>query len=87
MWGCYFFLIFAKQNLGMNKILKNVLIFEIVLSLVCYVLSSFIGLSFNPNYWDDELRHATATLWMGTQLLIFIIIDITNNNDNNFNRN
>lgn len=61
----------------MNKILKNVLIFEIILSLVCYVLSSFIGLSFNPNYWGDELRHATATLWMGTQLLIFIIIDIT----------
>ena len=77
MEGCYFFLIFAKQNLGMNKILKNVLIFEIVLLLVCYVLSSFIGLSFNPNYWDDELRHATATLWMGTQLLIFIIIDKT----------
>ena len=74
---CYFFLIFAKQNLGMNKILKNVLIFEIVLLLVCYVLSSFIGLSFNPNYWEDELRHATATLWMGTQLLIFIIIDKT----------
>ena len=61
----------------MNKILKNVLIFEIVLLLVCYVLSSFIWLSFNPNYWDDELRHATATLWMGTQLLIFIIIDKT----------
>ena len=77
MWECYFFLIFAKQNLGMNKILKNVLIFEIILLLVCYVLSSFIGLSFNPNYWEDELRHATATLWMGTQLLIFIIIDIT----------
>ena len=77
MYGCYFFLIFAKQNLGMNKILKNVLIFEIILLLVCYVLSSFIGLSFNPNYWEDELRHATATLWMGTQLLIFIIIDKT----------
>ena len=77
MWGCYFFLIFAKQNLGMNKILKNVLIFEIVLLLVCYVLSSFMGLSFNPTYWGDELRHATATLWMGTQLLIFIIIDKT----------
>ena len=77
MWGCYFFLIFAKQNLGMNKILKNVLIFEIVLLLVCYVLSSFIGLSFNPTYWGDELRHATATLWIGTQLLIFIIIDKT----------
>ena len=77
MWECYFFLIFAKQNLGMNKILKNVLIFEIILLLVCYVLSSFIGLSFNPNYWEDELRHATATLWMGTQLLIFIIIDKT----------
>ena len=62
----------------MNKILKNVLIFEIVLLLVCYVLSSFIGLSFNPNYWEDELRHATTTtLWMGTQLLIFIIIDKT----------
>ena len=73
----HFFLIFAKQNLGMNKILKNVLIFEIILLLVCYVLSSFIGLSFNPNYWEDELRHATATLWMGTQLLIFIIIDKT----------
>ena len=77
MYGCYFFLIFAKQNLDMNKILKNVLIFEIILLLVCYVLSSFIGLSFNPNYWEDELRHATATLWMGTQLLIFIIIDKT----------
>ena len=77
MYGCYFFLIFAKQNLGMNKILKNVLIFEIILLLVCYVLSSFIGLSFNPNSWEDELRHATATLWMGTQLLIFIIIDKT----------
>ena len=61
----------------MNKILKNVLIFEIILLLVCYVLSSFIGLSFNPTYWEDELRHATATIWMGTQLLIFIIIDIT----------
>ena len=61
----------------MNKILKNVLIFEIILLLVCYVLSSFIGLSFNPNYCEDELRHATATLWMGTQLLIFIIIDKT----------
>ena len=61
----------------MNKILKNVLIFEIVLLLVCYVLSSFIGLSFNPTYWGDELRHATAILWMGTQLLIFIIIDKT----------
>ena len=61
----------------MDKILKNVLIFEIVLLLVCYVISSFIGLSFNPNYWEDELRHATATLWMGTQLLIFIIIDKT----------
>ena len=77
MYGCYFFLIFAKQNLGMNKILKNVLIFEIILLLVCYVLSSFIGLSFNPNYWEDELRNATATLWIGTQLLIFIIIDKT----------
>ena len=61
----------------MSKILKNVLIFETVLLLVCYVLSSFIGLSFNPNYWEDELRNATATLWMGTQLLIFIIIDKT----------
>ena len=61
----------------MSKILKNVLIFETVLLLVCYVLSSFIGLSFNPNYWEDELRYATATLWMGAQLLIFIIIDKT----------
>ena len=61
----------------MNKILKNVLIFEIVLLLLCYVLSSFIGLSFNPNYWGDDLRHATTTLWMWTQLLIFIIIDKT----------
>ena len=61
----------------MSKILKNVLIFETVLLLVCYVLSSFIGLSFNPNCWENELRYATATLWMGTQLLIFIIIDIT----------
>ena len=61
----------------MNKVLRNVLIFEIILLLVCYGLSSFIGLSVNPNYWEDELRHATATLWMGTQLLIFIIIDKT----------
>ena len=77
MWGCYFFLIFAKQNLGMNKILKNVLIFEVILTLTCYLIGSFIGLSFNLNDWEKDLREATATLWMGTQLLIFIIIDIT----------
>lgn len=61
----------------MNKLLKNILIFEVILTLTCYLIGSFIGLSFNPNYWEDELRHATATLWMGTQLLIFIIIDKT----------
>ena len=61
----------------MNKVLRNVLIFEIILLLVCYGLSSFIGLSVNPNYWEDDLRQAFAALWMGAQLLIFIIIDKT----------
>ena len=61
----------------MNKLLKNILIFEVILTLTCYLICSFIGLSFNPNDWEKDLREATATLWMGTQLLIFIIIDIT----------
>ena len=61
----------------MDKILKNVLIFEVILTLTCYLIGSFIGLSFNLNDWEKDLREATATLWMGTQLLIFIIIDIT----------
>lgn len=61
----------------MNKLLKNILIFEVILTLTCYLICSFIGLSFNPNDWEKDLQEATATLWMGTQLLIFIIIDIT----------
>ena len=61
----------------MNKILKNVLIFEVILTLTCYFICSFIGLSFNPNDWEKDLREATATFWVGTQLLIIIKIDKT----------
>ena len=61
----------------MGRLLKNILIFEVILTLTCYLICSFIGLSFNPNDWEKDLREATVTFWLGMQLLNLIIVDKT----------